>query len=74
MVVHPKVIPQRYVASTHLCTWVERDKVEQSFFFPKKQQDDRDQVGTTLQDESLTRLPLNYRTSTSLFRALFLNP
>ena len=31
MLVHRTVIPQHYVAGTHLYTWVERDNVEQSF-------------------------------------------
>ena len=30
MLVHCRVTPQKYVASTHLYTWVKRDKVEQS--------------------------------------------
>ena len=28
MLVHRRGTPQQYVAGTHLCTWVKRDKVE----------------------------------------------
>ena len=30
MLVHRRITPKQYVASTHLYTWVERDNVEQS--------------------------------------------
>ena len=52
MLVHRKVTtpppppppPQNYVADTHLYTWAERDKVEQSFLSKEIMQRHRDQA------------------------------
>ena len=46
MLVHRKVTPQHYVVSTHLCTQVERNKVEQSFL-SKETKEVKNQAGTT---------------------------
>ena len=41
MLVHGRVIPQKYVAGTHLYTWVKRDKVEQSSLSKETMQRER---------------------------------
>ena len=38
MLVHRTVTPQKYVASTHLYTWVERDNVGQSILSKERWQ------------------------------------
>ena len=73
MLVHRRVTPQQYVASTHLYTWVERDNVEYKVSCLRKQHDGRDWAlnhqPSDLKSDTLTTTPL--RPHDNLYQELF---